>query len=196
MILKNVLKDNDYYNLSQLLSGVDFPWYYQPDIAFTNFDDHTNDPNVFSSYGFTHVAWDCDHGKVSDVIHLISPIAESFEETTRIKINNFLRIKINLQTPLIDYTYDNYNGAHIDRFEPHKTIIYYVNDSDGDTVIFNNIYDPNDKTTWHLNTDLKIKEKITPVANSLYYLENGLTYHSGSNPIKSQRRITININFN
>jgi hypothetical protein len=196
MIIKNILKDNDYHNLYHLLTGVDFPWYYQPDIAFRDFDEHTRDLNVVSSYGFTHVAWDSDQGKVSDIIYLIAPITESFEAKTGTSVNNFLRIKVNLQTPLIDYTYNNYNGAHIDRFEPHKTIIYYVNDSDGETVIFDNVYNPNDQSTWYPDVNLKIKEKITPIANSLYYLENGLTYHSGSNPIKSQRRITININFN
>jgi len=194
MIIENILSKEQYNNLFNLVSGVEFPWYYQPDIAFRG--DHSPDPNAFPSSGFTHIIWDADHGKVSEAIEVVEPIVANFQALSNTKINNFLRIKINLQTPIIGYTEDKHNGAHIDRFDPHKTIIYYLNDSDGDSVIFDKAYDPLKESTWPPNVDLKIKEKITPVANSLCYLENGFTYHSGSNPINSPRRITININFN
>lgn len=196
MRLKNILSAEKFTNLYNLVSGVNFPWYYQPDIAFLGFDDHKTDPNVYPSFGFTHIVWDADNGKVSDVLQFVAPIVENFQSLSNVKINNFLRIKINLQIPIKGYTADKYNGAHIDRFDPHKTIIFYLNDSDGDSVIFENVYNSLDQSTWYPNVDLKIKEKVTPVVNSLYYLDNGLTYHSGSNPINSLRRMTININFN
>lgn len=195
MIIQNILSANDYNNLYNLVSGVNFPWYYQPDIAFRGFDEPVQDPRMFPSHGFTHVVWDCDQGKVSDVLQFVAPIVESFQKQLDAKINNFLRIKINLQTPVIGYTNDHYNGPHIDRFDPHKTIIYYLNDSDGDTFIFDKEYDPNDKSTWHA-VGPDVKERVTPIANSLYFLENGFTYHSGSNPVSTPRRITININYN
>ena len=195
MIVKNILSNNDYINLYDLVSSVHFPWYYQPNIAFRTLNESVQDPHVFPSHGFTHVVWDCDQGKVSDVLQLVAPIVEGFQKQLNVKINNFLRIKINLQTPIVGYTNNHYNGPHIDRFDPHKTIIYYLNDSDGDTVIFDKKYDPANKLTWDL-TNLSVKEKVTPIANSLYFLDDGFTYHSGSNPINSSRRITININYN
>ena len=59
-------------------------------------------------------------------------------------------------------------------------IIYFVNDSDGDTFIFDG--DP---------LSLTIKQRITPKANSILIFD-GDFYHASSNPIKSNRRIVIN----
>jgi hypothetical protein len=52
---------------------------------------------------------------------------------------------------------DYYNVPHVDIPMPHKTLIYYVNDSDGDTVIF--------KERWFGKNDYAAKtvaKTITP----------------------------------
>jgi hypothetical protein len=196
MLYSNILDNEKYNTLYQLITGVDFPWYYQPDIAFLNLDIHNKNPFVQPSYGFVHTVWDTDHGKVSEVINLMGPLVENFQMQSGVKINNFLRIKINLLTPILGNTPEKYNGAHIDRFTPHQSLIYYLNDSDGDTVIFDKIYQSGDDHIKNCTDTLPIKYRITPKANSLIHLDNGFTYHSSSNPINTSRRITININFN
>ena len=195
MIYKNILSKEKYNEIYQFISSSDFFWYYQPNIAY-NLDTREVDKLVCPSFGFTHLAWDAEHGKVSEALGYVSPIIDSFKELTNIKINNFLRIKINLQVPVVGNTPEKYNGAHIDHFVPHKTLIYYLDDSDGDTFIFNDIFDPNNKTTHPPLSNPTIKEQVTPKANSLYYLEDGFRYHSSSNPINTGTRYTININFN
>ena len=59
-------------------------------------------------------------------------------------------------------------------------LIYFVNESDGDTFIF-------DGTP----PSLTIKQRITPEANSVLIFD-GDVYHASSNPIKSDKRIVIN----
>jgi hypothetical protein len=195
MIYEKILTENNYNKLYQVITGVDFPWYYQPDIAFLNFNGHTKDAKAFPSFGFTHTVWDTERGKVSELISLMGPIVENFQHQANIKINNFLRIKINLQVPVIGNKPEMYNGAHIDGFKEHQTLIYYLNDSDGDTVIFDKMYSKGDDYQKNSSMSLPIKQRIKPVANTLLHID-GFQYHSGSNPINTNTRITINFNFN
>lgn len=195
MIYNDVLSQENYKGLYNIVTGTYFPWYFQPDIAFNEFKGHERDPMSLPSFGFTHTVWDTSRGKVSELISLMGPIVENFQSQSGIEINNFLRIKINLQVPVKGNTPKNYNGAHIDRFEPHQTLIYYLNDSDGDTVIFDKLYNIGDDYVKDLSTTLPIKTRIKPVANSLIHID-GFQYHSSSNPIQNDIRITININFN
>jgi hypothetical protein len=196
MIYENILPQNLHQALLNLVQGKTFFWYYQPNIAYAKDADKPNDPLAIPSFGLTHNVWDVELGQVSEVLQYMGPIVEQFQEISKIKINNFIRIKINLLVPIPENSSNKYNGAHIDQYTPHKSLIYYLNDCDGDTFIFNETYNPADQTTWPpLNTPT-VKERITPRANSLYYLEDGFAYHSSSNPISSERRFTINFNFN
>ena len=83
---------------------------------------------------------------------------------------------------------DFYNIPHVDLATPHKTLIYYVNDSDGDTLIFKERY--YGKADYSAKT---IEKTITPKANRAVIFD-GLKYHTGSVPTKNNR-IIINMNF-
>jgi hypothetical protein len=196
MLYKDILTKEQHKSLYDLITGLDFPWYYQPNIAYTNNPNAEANPNLCQSFGLTHTVWDIEKGKVSEVLSHMAIIADSFTKVSGIKPNNFIRIKINLQTPVVNNDPNKYNGAHVDRYTPHCSLIYYLDDSDGDTFIFNELFDESDPTTWPQNVVPTVKERITPVANSLYHLDTGLRYHSSSNPINTNRRYTINFNFN
>lgn len=196
MIYKDILTKEQHKSLYNLITGLDFPWYYQPNIAFISNPNAKPNLNLCQSFGLTHTVWDIEKGKVSEVLSHMGILADSFTQLSGIKPNNFIRIKINLQTPVVNNGPDKYNGAHVDRYTPHSTLIYYLDDSDGDTFIFNELFDETNSATWPDNVIPTIKERVTPVANSLYYLDSGLRYHSSSNPINTDRRYTINFNFN
>jgi hypothetical protein len=194
MLYNDILTNEQHTALYELVAGVEFPWYYQPNIVHT---DNTNvDPNACQSFGLTHTVWDIEKGKVSGVLDHMGILVDNFSKLSGIIPNNFIRIKINLQTPIEGNNSNKYNGAHIDRTTPHSTLIYYLNNSDGDTFIFNEVFNSNESSTWPSSISPTIKKRITPVANSLYYLESGFNYHSSSNPINCNTRYTINFNFN
>jgi hypothetical protein len=195
MLYKNVLLPELHTILVKTITQLDFPWYFQPNIAYTHDPLSVDNPNRMPSFGLTHTVWDIEKGKVSELLQLMGPLLDSFKALSGVKINNFIRIKINLQTPIPGNSPDKYNGAHVDRYTPHKTLIYYPTTSDGDTFIFNESYDRENPATYPNVILPTVKERITPVANSLYYLEDGFRYHSSSNPILSDTRYSINFNF-
>jgi hypothetical protein len=196
MHVKNILSKEYHTALLDMVTSLDFPWYYQPNIAYSKLrPGELIDPMSVDSFGLVHTVWDAEKGKVSEVLKLMGPVIDGFTAQTGITCKDFIRIKINLQTPIVNNIPNGYNGAHVDRYTPHKTIIYYIDDSDGDTFIFNEIFDNNDPSTHPPLVSPTVKERITPEANSLYYLENGCQYHSSSNPVNTDRRYTINFNF-
>jgi|TARA_B100000085_G_C18537081_1_gene510435 hypothetical protein len=74
---------------------------------------------------------------------------------------------------------------HIDLEYPHYASILYINDSDGDTVIFNE-KTPKNKFT--------VKKTISPKRNRLVFF-NGSYYHTGHSPSKYQNRLLLNTNY-
>ena len=72
------------------------------------------------------------------------------------------------------------DGIHIDLSTPHFVLIYYINDSDGDTTLFKD-----DKKT-------EIK-RIKPKKGRVAFFD-GSIYHCSSTPVKSTRAI-INFDF-
>ena len=70
-------------------------------------------------------------------------------------------------------------APHVDIYLPHWVFLYYVNDSEGDTVFYNDSGD-------------EIK-RVSPKKGRVAFF-NGEIYHSATKP-KSQSRAVININF-
>ena len=96
------------------------------------------------------------------------------------------RAKANLQTQFTDNNESYHNTPHVDltnkdgSIEPHKVALYYVNDSDGATILFN------DK--------LDIIRRVKPKKGRML-LFDGNTLHTSSHPTKSDYRMCINIDY-
>lgn len=75
---------------------------------------------------------------------------------------------------------------HVDNIKPHLALIYYVNDSDGDTIIYHQKYKENFRR-------LTVKKKIQPKAGK-FVLFDGLHFHSATAPSKASHRCVVNIN--
>ena len=102
-----------------------------------------------------------------------------------------IKLKSNLQVPTPNPNETLHNTPHVDieRDIPNAyTLIYYVNSSDGDTIIFNEIYNhsPNKNFTVH--------QRITPKIGKAVIFPTH-QFHCGSNPINTRARIVINYNF-
>jgi hypothetical protein len=91
------------------------------------------------------------------------------------------KVKANLTTQMINATKDNFAEPHIDvRDNDHIGLIYYVNDSDGDTFMFDN--------------KLNIKTRITPKKNRVVVFKGDIL-HSAGHPLKNNKRLVINFDF-
>jgi hypothetical protein len=82
---------------------------------------------------------------------------------------------------------------HTDWIIPHETCIYYINSTDGDTVLFEQKYDVSLSTTDNDSEKKKVLTKISPMQGKAV-LFDGLYYHA-SNPSKTNLRFVLNINY-
>ena len=97
-----------------------------------------------------------------------------------------------LQLPLSEKCYDGQpDTPHVDRSAPHFVILYYVVDSDGDTIIYDKRHERGQPTLLK-NTDYPILHKITPKQGRAVVFDGNL-FHTAEQPT-SQRRCILNTN--
>ena len=116
-------------------------------------------------------------------------------EAKQIPMEQFIRSKANMLTPHPNQTYNNetcFHYPHIDFYNTHHVVVYYVNDSDGDTIIFNEKWNPSDDNGGVV--PLTIKQRISPKRGRIVYFD-GLHYHTSQNPINTSERVILNLNF-
>lgn len=100
---------------------------------------------------------------------------------------HILKCKFNLLTKREDGHY-HYPHADIDNFDEEiKTAIYYVNDSDGDTYLFN-CFAPK------INDEISVYKTFTPKKGSILIFDSR-RFHSSSSPLKNEKRIVLNMVF-
>jgi hypothetical protein len=163
--------------------GENMPWYYTDSASgvYENYD--FDDPKIKDSVQFVHPIADDNIGR-SELFSLVLPIVWFLEKASGLELVNVLRIKANCLTR--DGEGDFYNPPHIDVTESgYYSLIYYVNDSDGDTVLFNEFYD-------HGHAGLTEMTRITPRQGSALLIPSHL-FHSSSCPIKTRNRLVINM---
>ena len=90
--------------------------------------------------------------------------------------DDLVRARLGLYLPVPG---PEHNTPHRDQEYPHTVLLYYVNDSDGDTFFFDN--------------KKKIKDRVTPKQNRLVIFD-GSTRHASSNPSHGYR-ISLNLNY-
>jgi NADPH-dependent 2,4-dienoyl-CoA reductase/sulfur reductase-like enzyme len=90
------------------------------------------------------------------------------------------------------YSYKEFvHDPHVDYYFKNISAVYYVNNSDGDTIFYNqrqfNKNEPMPKK-------LEITNKVSPKANRLVFFDGNII-HTGMSPNKHKNRIIINSNF-
>lgn len=141
---------------------------------------------TFPSYGFVHILKDPRNGHISE---LFDKIAQPILTSMRIKGLQFKEVYYNrifFQVPLAQQFTKQHNGIHVDlpKELPHIAAVYYVNGSDGDTIIYEQCI--GDDTT-----NLKEHMRVTPKRGRIVFFD-GSRYHCSSQPSTNYRCI---INF-
>ena len=160
---------------------------YAPDDPFRkHFEKLSQNGNIIENGQFTHPVFD-DGQILSNQYGMIYPILYIFAEQIKLTVKQIHRIRINLLTQDKTFTEKNYNFPHSDAVGEH-VFIYYVNDCDGDTILFNEFENET------LPQEFTIKERISPQKGLGTFFECK-RYHASSNPRTSQFRYIINFNF-
>ena len=140
-------------------------------------------PDAIDVQQFTHTLYE-DNQPVSKLFPSILPVMTAIPYT----IKQMIRIKMNL---CVYAQMDNPNAhgmPHVDFTEikePLLSAIYYVNDSTGDTLIFNQRYGQ--------TAPLTLKTRVTPKKGRLVVFDGAL-FHAGNTPKTNAPRININFN--
>jgi hypothetical protein len=110
---------------------------------------------------------------------------QALMDRSGINLSNTLRIKVNilLQKEIAPPTH--YNIPHQDSDKSDWSVVFYLNDSDGDTYFFNEFYSE------EIPKQLTVAQRITPKRNRAVLFESN-RYHASSNPIVSKNRFVIN----
>lgn len=124
-----------------------------------------------------------------DLAFMLMPMVNKVREIFPFRLD-LIRIRGGLSTK---DSRGGINLPHTDWEFPHYTFLYYANDSDGDTILFNEMRDVRNKSE-HQHDEFTIKKRIMPKRGRAIIF-NGLYYHSSSQPQYHDSRIVINMNF-
>ena len=114
---------------------------------------------------------------------LLSPLLGKMKGLTGCK--NILRSRLDMTL----YAGRSKKGEpHVDSEKSHIVTIFYLIDSDGDTVVYNQVYNP------QKDQRLTVKKRIQPKENRVVMFD-GKYIHTGHTPSRHNRRILINTDF-
>lgn len=185
-VIDNFLPQTYADEIEQALGHNAFPWYYRPSI--NNGKPKIPDPRFKYAHGFVHNFFNDEEGPMSSYYPIVSTL-KYFAEQHGIPNNGYHRLKANLNVSIPNWEDGQCQEPHTDMPSPHTVLIYYVNDSDGDTFIFDKKFDANDPNQYQFD----ILQRVSPKKNRALFFD-GLYYHAGSYPIHNQHRIMINCN--
>ena len=182
IVIDNVIDPDYQEQIRSILLGevnygdYEFPWYYTKDITKSDL------PNSQKRPAFSHL-YVKSYGQVVSEFHdifldLITVCCHRLEmtEVNVIQGNSFLQLPLTTKRGKVD-------TPHIDTNEKNFVMLYYVCDSDGDTIIYNEKVESEKYT---------VKESVTPKQGRVVLLDGGL-FHTAEQPISNTRCI---VNYN
>jgi len=177
----NFLTDYEMSYVDDLFHSVDVPWGYFKGTQ-SNDVNHAGVVNIRKK----------DVPYFSAGVHEDTPQHEGFKWLIdkfclkhEITYNSLGRIKLNV-TP---HSYEEGSlYPHVDRNDPHLIFLYYVNDSDGNTVLYNETF-----TGRTVQSPLTIMHSITPKQGAAFVVD-GRHFHAITPPLHHSVRSVINAN--
>ena len=182
IVIDNII-DLDYQEqIKSILLGeinykdYEFPWYYTKDVTKSDSQDSQKRP------AFTH-----GYVKLSGIV--ISEFHDIFLNLIKVCCHRLQMTKVDviqgrsfLQLPLTTKK-GKVDTPHIDTDDKHFVMLYYVVDSDGDTIIYNEKVESEEYT---------IKKSVTPKQGRVVLFDGGL-YHTAEQPTNDTRCV---VNYN
>jgi hypothetical protein len=154
--------------------------------------------DVAESYGgFSYTAFRFNEQNVapSPLTALLLPLLFAYCDRTGLGFKSLLRIRLGLFTQ--NPGGGPYHNPHVDFYVPHQNALYYVNDSDGDTFVFNETYDDvslERSIEYTRDRKFTIARRVSPKKGRMIGFD-GKHYHASMHPQESSHRIAIAFSF-
>lgn len=179
--------ESDY--VEQFLKDPRFPWFFadtknsstvHPEYLQLDSDSNTRETMLLGHLFYLNSEQQSLNYKISDFI------LDRFIGRSGIVFKSLIRSKANLQFKSTELNRTNYTTPHVDSLSSHTVLIYYVNNSDGNTVIFDRELGQNKK-------EYNIIKEVEP-KKGRFLLFDGIHYHAAKFSLLSNVRININFN--
>jgi hypothetical protein len=168
------------------------PWYYLHDTAYSGARESQEIQKHNDSWHF--LIYKEGETYNNGLKNLVESLLISAIDKSGLSCSKLVRIRAGMMTrtpfPVI-------HDPHVDWEDEHMSALYYVHNSDGETVFYNQMHkSESPKKSWEYSSikDFTIKEKIKPQADRMVIFD-GLNYHSSTTPVDHDYRIVINFNW-
>jgi hypothetical protein len=147
--------------------------------------------------GFSHPTFNIREPNpvLSPLNAVLVPILFLFCDKAQLPFTALLRIRIGLFTKgAVEALHHN---PHVDFYEPHRTALYYVNDTDGDTFVFEDTYEQvgAHQAPAHASAGkFTVADRIAPKKGRMAAFD-GKHYHASMHPQAHVSRIVVTFNF-
>jgi hypothetical protein len=198
-IFDNIIPKGYQDALEALITDELFEWGYANDVVWDQNSLRKGQSLKQVNDGFGHML--CVPKHESKHWPFIKPLIYHINEALGEDARNIFRVRVNLL--LKAYPNDlPWNNEHIDSPTPHYTGIYYVNDTDGPTYIFDQKVTDIPHKNWtqdvvlkYVNsTEFTVAQAVEPKKGRLVVF-NGQRFHASSKPRENQNRIVIALNW-
>jgi hypothetical protein len=145
------------------------------------------DEQSYESEQLVH-AFFLEGAQKSPFFDMVFPFFYFLEDKTGVVVGSIERIKANMLLRK-DSQENAYNAPHVDIPEPGwKSLLYFVIDSDGDTVLFNEKFEAGSKKP------LTVQKRVAPKKGTAILFDSN-TWHASTNPRVHPNRLVINFIF-
>jgi hypothetical protein len=146
--------------------------------------------------GFTNTVFHVENAGAppSLVTALLLPLLFTYCDRAKVPFTRLLRIRLGLYPRIM---LEAAHHPHVDFYVPHQNALYYVNDADGDTVLYEETFEdvPQPALPGYLREGrFKIAKLITPKKGRMVGFD-GKRYHASMHPLKATHRIAIAFSF-
>ena len=188
LVIDDFIDKNYQEDIKDILLGKEewgellFPWHYIDDVTDEFTEDNQGRPGL--SHVYIEYNDDGSSDLVSDFHDLFIPMLELACEILEVPSARIVQGRSFMQFPLNLQSNED-DTPHIDLDEGHRhvVVLYYVKDSDGDTIIYN------ERTLSYTYTE---KQRVTPKQGRVVIFDGGL-YHTAQQCSKTPRCI---VNYN
>jgi hypothetical protein len=170
-VIDNFLDPGYYNELEGLIESHTFQWGFMSDEEKCGIFSHgiTNNGNIDSSH-----------------YNFLSPLLYSIASECQSPALSRARLDMTMLNPNSDT-----HEPHVDMFEKHIAVIFYIGDFDGGTEIYNETYS---NQNWDVPDHPTLLKSVDAKPNRLLIF-SGNQYHCGIANTKSRRRILLNANY-
>jgi hypothetical protein len=188
IIIDDVVDKETQDQIESSIFSKDTKWTFARTIFYNGINPEVNEKQKNSLMSFTNLKMDLDKKLTLDASEKLYS-----KPLQNLNVKTLFQIRAQLQLPILTEKDMRYGIPHTDGREIKYTIgVYYVNDSDGDTVIFKQT--THDTKSIDLIADkLEILTSISPKKGRLV-LFDGSRYHAVGKPKKDIRCI-LNYHF-